>query len=227
MRSMRSTATSSPSSRSISRPARAVAPSSTACATSRQPWATRWNPCQRDCGPRSPCACPSARRTRSRRRCRASRRRAAHRSGRPPKAPRGGIASWSAPSAPSPSPLRPWQSCSASVSCAPTTRSRTSRPHLEDREGAGRRPALGTGLPGLVDAPVPRQGPDVPAVGDRGEPAHLPRPVGRFAGTRRLHHGRIHPSLAPQYHGRAGGRVRLPHRRDHRHGDCLTPGRSC
>ncbi len=87
--------------------------------------------------------------------------------------------------------------------------------------------ALRAGLFGLVGAPVPRQGSDLPAVGDRGESADLPGLAGGFAEPGRLHHGRIDPALALEHHGRAGRRFRLPHRRDHRQRDCLTSARSC
>ena len=83
---MRSTVTSAPSSKRTSRRARAVGPSSTACVTSRPPWATRSSRRPRGCGPRSPSACPSGRRATSRRRCRSSRPRPARRSAR--RAPR-------------------------------------------------------------------------------------------------------------------------------------------
>ena len=43
--------------------------------------------------------------------------------------------------------------------------------------GAGRRRALGAGLPGLVDAAGAGRRPDLPAVGDRAESAHLARPA--------------------------------------------------
>ena len=69
---MPSTAKSSPSSRSISRAAHDVGPSSTACTRWRAPSATRWSPCPRVSGRTSPAGCPNAPRRRSRRPCRGS-----------------------------------------------------------------------------------------------------------------------------------------------------------
>src|SRR5258708_6387001 len=104
---MLSTAKSSLGSRSTSRPARAVAPSSTVCARLRPPWGTRWSPCPKGCGRRSPSACPRAGKTRSRRRCRDSRPNRARPFGRPAT---GGAAA----SAPSPWPARRARHTSAS-----------------------------------------------------------------------------------------------------------------
>ena len=100
---------------------------------------------------------------------------------------------------------------------------------LEHERAAGRggRPALGSGVPGLLDVAVPARRPDLPAVGDRGGSADLPRSAGWFAGPGRLHHGRIDAAVAPEHHGRTGWWVRRPHRSDPRHRDCLTPARSC
>ncbi len=133
----------------------------------------------------------------------------------PPARP-AGAAPWSPPSAPSPWPPLPWRSSSASVWCGPTTRCPTCRScrrasssavtaalaapghrvvTLDSRTHAQQAKVVvlpsGQGYLRLVDAAPAGQGPDLPAVGDRGESAHLSRPAGRFAQPGRLHHGRI------------------------------------
>ena len=247
---MPSTATSSPSSRSISRPARAVAPSSTACARSRPPWATRWSRCPKGCGPRSPSACPTARRTRSRRRCRGWRTRA----GSPFRAPATG------PHAPAPRHGRHRR--------RHRRRRRLRGGRARHRSGAGRqqgleppgRVARGDGRLAGTRAPPRRCWTRAPRRPSRRKVVVLPSGQGYLVSSTlpSLDKGRtyqlwaiegnqpislgllggspgqaaftmagLHPTLAPEHHGRAGGRVRLPHRPDHRHRDCLTPARSC
>ena len=76
--------------------------------------------------------------------------------------------------------------------------------------------------------PTPRPRPDVPAVGDRGEPARSPsacsvRSPGQAAFTMA---GSTRPSHLSITAEPAGGSV-FPTGSDHRHRDCLTPPRSC
>ena len=85
--------------------------------------------------------------------------------------------------------------------------------HARLEHARGGRPqvvVLPSGQGYLVSSTLPAlgQGPDLPAVGDRGESADLPGPAGPLAEPGRLHHGRIDAPLAPEHHGRAGGRVR-------------------
>ncbi len=81
----------------------------------------------------------------------------------------------------------------------------------------------------LVSATLPRpaQHRDVPAVGNRGDEAGLPRRARRRPAAGRVHHGGIDASIAAQHHGRAVRRFGGPEQPHPGHGDCLSPGASC